>query len=157
MRPNGDAEPRSDVLVRRMLALLERQQELAERLEALARRQHEVVGDDQGRALADLLGRREELVRALEDAEAALRPLRAMWSGGEVAADTEERRQVQRRCQAIAATLARIAEQDAAMLRRLEQERERLAETLAGLTRGREAMAAYGDPPLTPLFQDRKG
>lgn len=142
----------------RLTALVASQESMFARLEMLCQRQAGLVRAEETDLLLALLAERRSIVENIAEASAALAPFRRRWDAVLAALPDEKRGEIQRRLRLISETAARIASQDEADRRVMEQRRDAIADEMAGLSRGRGAVAAYGgrvgDP--TPRYQDRE-
>jgi len=143
----------------RLRELLEEQESLFLRLEALSRQQGRLVRDERTDDLLRVLGERQGVVEALERTAAALEPFRAAWESVLAEARPDQRDRLARQVERLSELAAGIAAQDDADRRLIEERRDRLAGDLAGVGRVRGAVAAYGAARGRPAarFQDREG
>jgi predicted nuclease with TOPRIM domain len=143
----------------RLAELLEQQESLFLRLDALSRRQSQLVLDEQTDDLLRVLGERQELVEALEQASREAEPYRRRWDEVLAAAAPAQRERIRAQVERLAQLAAEIAARDDADRREIERRRDRLAGDLAGVGRVRGAVAAYGPVRQRPAakFQDTEG
>lgn len=128
---------------------LERQLATLDRLDALAERQDRLIDDGAADALLALLAERQSLVDDLVELGSRIE--------GEVAGlGDRPPDDVATMLDAIAARAGRIAARDEQHRRRLEARRDGLAAEMAGVGRGRTALAAYRGGPAErgARFQD---
>lgn len=142
----------------RLMALVAEQEGLFARLEMLCKRQAGLVRAEETDLLLALLSERRTIVENIAEASAALAPFRERWEGVLAALPEDERGEIQRRLRLIGETAARVARQDEADRLVMEQRRDAIAGEMAGISRGRGAMAAYGGGAggPSPRYQDRE-
>jgi hypothetical protein len=149
---------RDATLLARVRASVERKHELLVRLDELSRRQMTLLDEDQAERLLDLLSERQHVIDQLQRASAALEPLRTAWNAAAAGLPDGEQEPIRRGLEAIAALMDQIGTRDDDARRRLSRRRDEIGIELAGIGRGRGALAAYaraaGVPP--PSFQDRE-
>lgn len=142
----------------RLRGLLDEQESLFVRLDALSKRQSGLVRDEATDELLGVLGDRQAVVEALDRVSSALDPFRARWDDVLAEARPEVRERLASKVDELAELAGRIAARDEADRRLIEERRDRLAGELAGMTNVRGAVAAYGSgggrPPAK--FQDRE-
>ncbi|HZW09269.1 MAG TPA: hypothetical protein VFF69_05135 [Phycisphaerales bacterium] len=143
----------------RLADLLDRQEALFTRLDALSREQGRLVRDEATDELLRVLGRRQELVEALEKASRETEPYRTRWDEVLAGAGPALRDRIRAQVERLAELAAGIASRDDADRREIERKRDQLAGELAGVGRVRGAVAAYGPGRARPgaKFQDREG
>jgi hypothetical protein len=142
----------------RVEELLELQQGLFERLDALGRRQAELIEGDDSVGLLELLAQRQRLIDGITEVNGSLEPFRGRWSAVVNSLPEPERARVNRRIDTLAELAARIATRDDADRAALEKRRDAVASEMGQIGRGRGAVAAYagGRAPSIPKFQDRE-
>lgn len=143
----------------RLLEVLRRQESLFERLDALSARQGELIRAEETEALLALLAERQAIVREIEAASVELAPYRRRWEELTGTMAEADRAEVRVRVAAIGALASKVAGQDEADRKLMEERRGAIASELAGVTRGRGAIAAYGGSRAgSPgaRFQDRE-
>jgi hypothetical protein len=143
----------------RLAELLERQETLFLRLDALSKRQSRLVQEERTDELLGVLGERQSVVDALEETSRAVEPFRARWDEVMSRARPEQRTRVRGQIERLAELAAAIAARDDADRHEIERRRDRLAGDLAGVGRTRGAVSAYGAPRGRPAarFQDTEG
>ena len=101
---------------------------------------------------------RQRLIDGVSELNALLEPFRARWGELMDGLPGEMRDRVRQRVDVLASLAARIAQRDEADRRALERKRDAVAHELAGMNRGRGALAAYGarKAGAGPRFQDRE-
>lgn len=141
----------------RLEELLSLQQRYFSELESLGRTQSTLVEEERTTELLDLLGRRQRLIEGIAEINALLEPFRSRWDDVMRGLPPDMQDRVRRRVDALAGAAARIAERDEADRRNLERRRDAVAHELARLDRNRGALAAYGNTPAPGArFQDRE-
>lgn len=143
----------------RVAELLDRQETLFLRLDALSRLQSRHVRDEETDELLRVLAERQSVVDSLDETSRELEPYRVRWERVLDAARPDQRGRLARQVERLAELAAEIAARDDADRRAIERRRDSLAEDLAGVGRVRGAVAAYGGPRQRPQpkFQDREG
>ena len=146
----------------RLVRLLEEQLELCRTLEALSQRQSEIVAAGDTDELLRVLGERQSAIDAIQRFNDEMEPFRRDWGAIVARLDLPVRtrvRQMVAEVQALIATVAQRDERDGALLSR---QRERIAAEMAGVSRGRGAVSAYGASGGAAggtggaIFQDRR-
>lgn len=141
----------------RLLRLLDRQIDLAARLDELSQQQTELVAAGDGPGVLDILVRRQPLVDELVAVAGELEPFtRAM---GELLPRlaAPERADIIARIARVDELLSTINARDEADGHSLQQQRHKLGQELADLSKTRPALNAYSQPHSAPAFQDRVG
>ncbi len=143
----------------RVAELLDRQETLFLRLDALSRRQSRLVEEEATDDLLRLLHERQNVVGALDEASREIGPYRARWEQVLAGTRPDQRARFIGQVERLAELAAAIAARDDADRREIERRRDRLASDLAGVGRVRGAVAAYGPAGGRPAarFQDREG
>lgn len=143
----------------RLGELLEAQETLFLRLDALSKRQSGLVRSEETDDLLRVLQDRQQVVEALEGVSRSIEPFRSRWEQVMSEARPDQRDRVRRRVEHLAEIASEIAARDESDRRELERRRDSLAGDLAGLGRVRGAMAAYGPRSDRPAakYQDREG
>jgi hypothetical protein len=140
----GGASGAADGAAARIEALLARQLELFAGLDALSERQSELIAGDEADGLLELLSERQRLIDGIAQANALLEPFRSRWSDVMESLGQAERDRVRRRLDELSGLTARIAQRDENDRQQLERRRDAVAAELAQVHRGRGALAAYG-------------
>ncbi|MCC7389958.1 MAG: hypothetical protein IT431_14450 [Phycisphaerales bacterium] len=143
----------------RLRTLLDEQEALFVRLDALSKEQSRLVRDEATDDLLRLLGERQGVVASLERASAGLEPFRDRWERVLAGARAEQRDRFAAQLERLSEIAAAIAARDDADRRAIEERRDRLAGELSGVGNVRGAVAAYGQSGVRPAarFQDREG
>lgn len=143
----------------RLRAVLDEQEGLFLRLDALSKEQGRLVREEASDALLRLLGERQRVVTALERSSVELQPFRARWDEVLGGASPEQRERFARQLGTLSEVAASVASRDDADRGVIEARRDRIAGELAGVGNVRGAVAAYGQPAgrPNPKFQDREG
>lgn len=128
-------------------------------LDALSRRQRDLIDRGEFDRLLALLTERQSLVVALEEAAPVLDHSRKIWQERADCLSETKNAELSRRMQAIEKLALDIAERDRHSSQELDRLRDQVADELAGLERGNAAITAYGGKSklVNPRFQDRKG
>jgi len=137
-----------------LLRLLERLEACAAELGRGRARQRSLVESDDGQGLLDALAHRQALLDDMARAADELAPLRDRF----FASPGENPAPIRARLEAVAATAAEIAREDARDQSRLRERRDDAARRLVEVERGRGALAAYArhGSGASPDFQDRE-
>ena len=140
----------------RLTPLLDRQLELFRRLDALSQLQSGLIAADDTDRLLGVLAERQVVVDQIGDANDQLEPIRARWEVVLASLGAPERRDITAQIEALARLAASISDRDESDRLQLEQRRDAVAGELKGVSRGRAALGAYGQPRGGPRFQDRE-
>ena len=144
---------------RRMAVLINDQRSLCIELESLSRAQATLIegGDTDG--VLEVLGKRQRIVDRMTHLNGDLTPLRENREELLGALDEASRRHVRECIDEINDLVERVRARDEEDRRTMEQRRAAIAGEIAGVTKARGAVAAYGAPRGTygPRFQDRQG
>jgi len=147
-----------DSLVARLKACLDRQHDELSELAALCPEQRSAIDDGRMDDLLDLLARRQRVVDRLSARERELNAMHAAWKSSEGSAGEREREEIDRRLAALSELAARVSRHDESDRERLSVLRDDAARRVAGVSKGRGAVGAYGRAPESgPRFQDREG
>lgn len=139
------------------LELLDRQLVAYQELEALARRQPDLIAADDGDGLLALLAERQVVIERLTELNHQLGPVRAVWHELTPALSEAQRTRCRQTLDEIAALAEAIADRDSADRSALERRRAEVASELSSLSAGRGAVAAYRpSQPRPPRYQDRE-
>jgi hypothetical protein len=145
----------------RLAGLLDEQCGLCAQLESLSARQSEAVRAGDTDVLLRVLGQRQSIVDRVSQINASLEPFRSQKESLLGRLGPAQRDGVVQKVGRIAALVESVRARDDADRASLEKQRSRVADELAGLTRGRGAAAAYVNMAVMgaggPRFQDRKG
>lgn len=139
------------------VALVERQETLLARLDALSQRQSDLIASGEADVLLSVLTERQPVVEELVAATESIAAARAAWDGLPASdpwrAGISER---MRRAADLAASIAARDREDETAMRRAS---ELIAAELGTMGRQRSAAAAYATPaPMNrPRLQDREG
>lgn len=145
---------------RRLDELLTRQVDLYRRLEELGRSQGRLIEDNESDQLLSLLAKRQDVVDQIIDINDGLEPFRRHWDIVTRSLDANLMVHITEKVREIESLAASVAERDQADEAMLRRRRDAVAEQLGGVSRGREALAAYGQPGQKvsqAKFQDHKG
>jgi hypothetical protein len=155
---DNDKARAPSALASRLSELLDLQHGLLTALDDLSRRQIALIDTDDGERLLQVVGQRQQVIDRVLEAGKLLEPLRAEWNRGADAIPADDRDAVRRRIDAVTRLMDAIAARDEEARRRLVRRRDLLAAEMAGVDRGRTAVAAYAEParPHAPRFQDRE-
>ncbi len=142
----------------RLRLLLDEQETLFVRLDALSKRQHTLVEEERTDELLRLLGERQVLIDCIEDVGNELQPFRSRWESVLAEARPELHDRLTQQVERLAELASRVAARDDADRKLMERQRDTLAGELAGTNKARGAVAAYGAMPQRPAarFQDRE-
>lgn len=142
----------------RLRLLLDEQEALFVRLDALSKRQHTLIDEDRTDELLGLLHERQAIIGGIEDVAAELQPFRERWDVLLGQANPEQRDRLTQQVDRLADLAARVAARDETDRQLIEHRRDALAGELAGADNARGAVAAYGAQSGRPAarFQDRE-
>ncbi len=162
--PSDSPGPPSAGEAGRLRRLLEEQRELCRHLDALGERQESCIAEDDTDALLRVLAERQTLVDRVSAVSGELEPLRKRKDEILAGVSESQRQEVKLVVGELTELAERITRRDDAQRAMLEAKRTRLAEQIAGVNRGRGAVAAYGHryptatpPAPAPRFEDRQG
>lgn len=142
----------------RVVALLRRQQQAYARLAALGERQRVMLAADDFDGLLSVLAQRQVVVDEIGTAAGALAPLRDQWTEQTARLNAADRASLDSLCDAVALAAREQAARDEQDRERLAARRREIMATVAGLARGRGAVAAYSGAAASaaPRFEDRE-
>jgi len=143
----------------RIRHLLDEQEALFVRLDALSKRQHELVDGERTDELLRLLAERQSVIDGIGDLALELQPYRERWDSVLIEAKPEQRDRLSQQVERLSDLASRVAARDDADRKLMESRRDSLAGELAGTGRARGAVAAYGGAPAqrpVAKFQDRE-
>ncbi|MGD9692876.1 MAG: flagellar export chaperone FlgN [Phycisphaerales bacterium] len=143
----------SESLTRRTLRLLERQRDALRQVGELARAQRNLIEREDTDGLLALMTQRQT---ALQEATSAGEELLAMRSAT-AQVDDAHSAEIERLRDEVSALVQEISTLDEEDRRTLERKRERVLEEMSGVSRAREAAAAYGSRESGARYQDREG
>jgi hypothetical protein len=126
-----------------LLEGLKRQQECVQQLACLCDDQRQLVAEGDAEGLLRLLGRRQGLIRELEDAERQIAPFKSGWPGSRDALPDAQRPAVEQLLWEIEGSLRRIIERDEADCRQLSEAKQVVGARLRQTAAGRQVNAAY--------------
>jgi hypothetical protein len=138
--------------------LLVRQEELFGRLDALSRKQSDLIQADETDRLLRLLTERQTVIDQIAETNAVLEPFRARWDAFLDELPEVHRQRVRTRLDAVAQLAGMIAQRDEHDRRELQARRDAMAQELTKVASGRGAVAAYGGATSGdgPRYQDRE-
>jgi len=144
---------------RRVESLVDSLRGLYGQLDGLSRRQGELLAGDKLDALLALLRERQGVIDKIAVAAEELGPYVRDWDALAGRLDEETRSRIRGGIDEIEATARAVGRRDDEHRRALESQRNRVADQLAGVGRGRAAVSAYGGGKrvASPRFQDRQG
>ena len=138
-------------------ALVSAQLEQYGQLDALSERQRACIESGDTDRLMGLLGERTGLIEAIASSSARFTPFEQSWTEVETALPEAALRDLQRRLDAIASLAESIATRDAADARLIEQNKDAIADRLAGVSKSKHAAKAYAGPRKSGArYQDRE-
>lgn len=164
--PAPSPTPSPGVWAPRLARILERQRDLCLSLDAMSARQDELVAGDDTDALLGLLGQRQAVVDELTALGAELEPLRTVWETESWRVPPDQRARITGYVEEIGRLIEGIGRRDESARVRLEERRSAVARELAGISRGRGAVAAYSggaggatnpNRHTEPRYEDRRG
>jgi hypothetical protein len=164
-RPNGrpsgaDYDPHTDPsrLASRLTAVLEEHETLYERLTALSERQSGLIDEDKTDELLGVLAERQRVVDRLLAVGEELKPFQPRWDALMAQIDSDRREILRAKVQKIQEAAKLVNQRDDHDRARLAAQRKSLAEEIAGVSKSRGAINAYGGKAAsTPRYQDREG
>lgn len=144
---------------RRLDELLGRQVELYRRLEELGKSQGRLIENSESDQLLSLLAKRQNVVDEIIEINEGLEPFRSRWEAVTQALDASLMAHIREMVQEIESLASAVAERDQADEATLRRRRDAVSEQLGGVSRGREALVAYGRPRESGYakFQDHRG
>lgn len=143
----------------RLRRLLDEQETLFVRLDALSKRQRALVEEERTDELLRLLTERQTVIDAVGGIAREVQPYRDRWEAVLAEASAEQRERFSEQIERVAELASRVAARDDADRKLMEQRRDTLAGELAGAGRARGAVAAYGGGKAgrpAAKFQDRE-
>ena len=160
-RPSPSPEP-SDVWLPRLVRLLDDQIADAQRLSALSRAQGELAAAGEVEGVVELLEERAPLVEAMQRRGGEFEPFAKNMGEMLRAVAPRYRELLVEKIARIEAMVAIINQQDDIDRVALERTRDRLAQEIAGVGRGKSALSAYGRErgdvsENSARYQDREG
>ena len=138
----------------RLERMLQEQESLCGLLDQMSREQGKLIaaGDADG-ALA-VISDRQGLIERISALAAAIEPLS---EGGPAGLREPQRARARRAAERVAEIATAIRDRDRTDLAALGRQKEAVEKVLAGMARGRGALAAYGAKKAGGVFQDRQG
>lgn len=143
----------------RLRLLLDEQEALFVRLDALSKQQHSLVEGERTDELLRLLTERQTVIDGIAGLARELQPFRDRWESVLDEAKPEQRDRLSHQVERMADLAALVAARDDTDRKLMERRRDSLAAELAGTGRARGAMAAYtGTASQRPSakYQDRE-
>ncbi len=141
-----------------LLAVLDRQQTLADQLAALAGQQQQLIDGQETDALLNLLAQRQQLVNDFLTTQNRFAELTADLDQRLDTLAGEKRDNVRSRIDRISALLADVMQTDAQDQKRLESARSDVVDDLEKVGANRQANTAYRvQAGSAPRYTDRKG
>lgn len=141
----------------RLARILESQRDLCITLEAMSRRQAELIAAGDTDGLLGVLGERQGVVDEVSRLSGDLEPLRAVWEAGSGTLDGAVRGKIAGLVAEIGVLMEKIGARDDADRQSLEEKRAGVAKELGEISRGRGALAAYAAARPGPTLEDRRG
>ncbi len=129
-----------------VMALLRRQVDLYRRLEALAGRQRDLIGEADPQPLLQLLADRQKLTDELSANSGVLEPYRAHWSDVRARFSSEQRQAADALLTEAGERLGRVLAVDRQDAQLLAVRKAQTASALEGVRCGRQMLNAYGRP-----------
>jgi len=159
--PSPD-EPAADAAwAPRLIALLENQQRLVDRLSALAARQGELIEHERADALLGVLKQRQRLVDELVATQHEFHEMTQNLQARLDRLDSARRDHIRELIRSIGSRLDSVMQQDQSDQNRLRTARDKTKNQLSELDRGAQARGAYlgrqGGAPAANRFADKKG
>ncbi|MFG0259625.1 MAG: hypothetical protein ACF8LK_04650 [Phycisphaerales bacterium JB041] len=143
----------------RLRLLLDEQETLFVRLDALSKRQQSLVEGERTDDLLRVLAERQTVIDHIADLARQLQPYRDRWDAVLAEAKPDQRARLVCQVERMADLAAMVATRDDADRKLMERRRDALAGELAGTGRSKGAVAAYaGATKQRPAarFQDRE-
>ncbi|MEC9373903.1 MAG: hypothetical protein VYC34_08665 [Planctomycetota bacterium] len=142
----------------RLERLIERQESLIARLDELGSQQRSLIEQGDAEPLLTLLARRQSLTEQITRCAEEFEPFRLEWDVFMSKLSDEQREVVCDRVISLGERIRQVAMRDDEDRQALERQRASVGDQLAGLSRGRGAVAAYSrESGGGPRFQDRNG
>ena len=150
-------DPATDVSADQLIGMLERQQELVDRLDRLAEGQIALIDAGASDELLELLGDRQRIMDELAAGQGGMTGLAEVLRSGDDVAEGQRDR-ISRLVDEIGDRLSRIVNRDEQDRARLRTNRERTAREISGLRTARQAQHAYVNARTrSNRFADRQG
>ncbi len=150
-------DPATDVSADQLIGMLERQQELVDRLDRLAEGQIALIDAGASDELLELLGDRQRIMDELAAGQDGMTGLAEVLRGGDDVAEGQRDR-ISGLVDEIGDRLSRIVNRDEQDRARLRTSRERTAREMSGLRTARQAQHAYVNARTrSNRFADRQG
>jgi len=147
-----------DAFVARLRAHLDRQHDDLTELSRLAAEQRSLIDPSRLDELMALLERRRAIVERLLSHERAGASMGERWERVRGQVGAREREEIDRRVQALSELAGTVCRRDASDQEELASLRDDAAKSIAGVSRGRSAIGAYGRSDVGGArFQDREG
>lgn len=138
-------------------AVLSAQLEQYGSLDALSERQRACIEAGDSERLMGLLGERTEIIESIAASARRLEPFVASWPTIETVLPDAALRDVQRRLDAISGLAETIATRDEADAKLIRENKNAIADKLAGVSKNKKAAQAYAGPRKSgPRYQDRE-
>lgn len=142
----------------RLTRVLDEVQRLCAELDAMSRRQGLALDDGRAEEAAGVVEERSRLVARLGDAARALGPDNASFEEALTRVPEDLAARAREQATQIAAIVGEVLARDAEDCLLFQSERDRLAEEMTGIGRGRTALGAYAPQAAPdPTMQDRRG
>jgi hypothetical protein len=126
-------------------------------LDAISNRQRACIESGDADRLLGLLGERSTLIESIAESAERFAPYVEHWSAIETALPEAAWQDLRRRLDAIASIADSIARRDAEDTRLIEQNKNSIADRLAGVTKSKKAAQAYAGPRKSGArYQDRE-
>ncbi len=150
-------DPATEMSADQLIGMLERQQELVDRLDQLAEGQIALIDSGASDELLELLGARQKIMDELAAGQDGMTGLAEALRGGDDVAEGQRDR-ISGLVDAIGNRLSRIVSSDEQDRARLRTSRERTAREISGLRRAKQAQHAYVNARTrSNRFADRQG
>lgn len=161
----GLGDPRVMAVFRQMVTLLEEHRRLYQQLDGLSQRQSELIDSGDTDGLVAVLTERQGVIDLLDHGNRRLEPARRDWDRVSAEVSHDDREHVRLMLSEVTQIAGRVTARDEEDRRRMESQRDSIADEMVSLTRSRKAFAAYGAPGASgaaqtgagPRFQDREG
>ncbi|MGP1310931.1 MAG: flagellar export chaperone FlgN [Phycisphaerales bacterium] len=160
-RPTGTPhDPHADParLAARLESILTEHETLYGRLDELSAQQSTLIDEENTDRLLGVLAERQRVVDRLLVVGEELKPFQARWDDLLDQVDGERRETLRSKVASIQDAAKRVNDRDERDRARLAAQRKSLADEIAGVSRSRGALNAYGGKGASgPRYQDRQG
>ncbi len=142
----------------RLTRLMDDQQQLLQRLDAIGEKQSALIEAVDTQGLLTLLGERQVLIEKVLEIQEELDPFRQRWDELNQSLKADQQEAVAKQIDDLGELMKRVCQRDEHDSMLLSKQRDHLADQLTGVSRGRSALSAYHNPDKhnIPRYQDRE-